>query len=291
LEAIYYLIVIIFISSLINSTFGFGFALVSMPFLSLVFELSILGPLVPLLFLAGSTIIVLRNWKLIEFRSTFLIVSTAMLFIPVGVYLGKYGNEILIKSILGLFIIVFAISNLLLSWMSQIKQTLGQIKIDLENLSRQKNLRIVGFSSLLQKTRKKKKSKVAIFFSSKKDQLAPFFGLLSGIFGGAYNITGPPIVMYGTLKKWPPKTFRVTLQFCFLLLTLIIIVSHITMKSYQNPLIFTYFLYAFPSMIIAVPFGRKINSMISRPEDFNKYVYCLLLISGLVLLLKTYSFL
>ena len=38
------------------------------------------------------------------------------------------------------------------------------------------------------------------------------FGFFAGILGGAYNTNGPPVVIYGSLRKWSPATFRATLQ-------------------------------------------------------------------------------
>jgi len=287
LDVVYYLIVVIFLSSLINATFGFGFALISMPLLTLVIDLSILGPLIPLLFLAGSAIIVIRNWRQVQFRSTLTIVATAMVVIPVGVYLGKYGDGRLIKSMLGIAIILFAVHNLLLA-----KRRPFRILHLIPNnrffafLLGRNVFKIAAPLSTKKRIRRKQRIGVPQPPRLKNDQFAPVFGVLAGLFGGAYNITGPPIVIYGTLRNWSPQTFRATLQFCFLLLTLIIIASHLSMGSYQNPLIFTYFLYAFPSMIMAVPLGRKINNAIKSPEAFNKYVYILMLLSGLVLFYK-----
>ena len=163
LGVIYYLIVIIFLSSLINSTFGFGFALVSMPILSLVFDLSILGPLIPLLFLVGSMIIVIRNWKLIQFKSTFIIVFTAMIFIPIGVYLGKYGDGRMIKAILGISIILFALYNLLLPKIPHLKRSLIQEYSTFANIIRSRRLNIVGFSTRPIKRRKRPKKKLKGF--------------------------------------------------------------------------------------------------------------------------------
>ena len=36
-------------------------------------------------------------------------------------------------------------------------------------------------------------------------------GLIAGILGGAYNTNGPPVVIYGMLRRWDPEKFRATL--------------------------------------------------------------------------------
>ena len=225
-----------------------------------------------------------RGWKLIQFKSTLIIVAAAMLFIPVGVYMGKYGDGALIKSILGISIILFALYNLVLPKIPHLKLRLIQNRRILNNIFARKTLKVAEIPAA--PIKQKEPTTVLQSPKLKNDKFAPIFGLLSGLFGGAFNITGPPIVIYGTLRKWPPQTFRVTLQFCFLLLALVVILSHISMGSYENPLVFTYFLYAFPAMLIAVPLGKRINNAITNPQDFNKYVYLLMLASGIVLLLK-----
>src|SRR5436190_1989907 len=46
----------------------------------------------------------------------------------------------------------------------------------------------------------------------RNDRAAWFFGFLAGIFGGAYGMNGPPLVIYGSLRRWTPEQFRATLQ-------------------------------------------------------------------------------
>jgi uncharacterized protein len=48
------------------------------------------------------------------------------------------------------------------------------------------------------------------------DRTAPMFGFAAGIMGGAYGMNGPAIAMFGTLRRWPAREFRATLQAYFL---------------------------------------------------------------------------
>ena len=52
-------------------------------------------------------------------------------------------------------------------------------------------------------------------------------GLLSGALGGAFNTNGPPIVVYGSLKRWSPEVFRATLQANFLTAAFFIALGHV----------------------------------------------------------------
>ena len=53
------------------------------------------------------------------------------------------------------------------------------------------------------------------------DRLAPLFGFAAGILGGAYGMNGPPLVVYGVLRRWQPAQFRATLQGYFLIASMV----------------------------------------------------------------------
>lgn len=41
-------------------------------------------------------------------------------------------------------------------------------------------------------------------------------GFVAGVFGGAYGMNGPPLVIYGAMRRWSAQHFRATLQGYFL---------------------------------------------------------------------------
>lgn len=41
-------------------------------------------------------------------------------------------------------------------------------------------------------------------------------GFLAGMLGGAYNTFGPPLIIYGQAREWPPDEFRANLQTLFM---------------------------------------------------------------------------
>ncbi len=53
-------------------------------------------------------------------------------------------------------------------------------------------------------------------FELANDRFAWLFGFLAGILGGAYGMNGPPLAVYGSLRRWAPANFRATLQGYFL---------------------------------------------------------------------------
>jgi uncharacterized membrane protein YfcA len=109
-----------------------------------------------------------------------------------------------------------------------------------------------------------------------------FSGFLAGILGGAYGMNGPPLVLYGSLRKWSPQHFRATLQAYFLP------ASVLGMLGYWSAGLWTAtvtreFVLALPVMLPAVFLGREINRRFSG-ETFVKYVYGGLLLIGWLLL-------
>ncbi|UCG26994.1 MAG: sulfite exporter TauE/SafE family protein [Bacteroidales bacterium] len=117
----------------------------------------------------------------------------------------------------------------------------------------------------------------------KTDRFAIFFGFLGGILGGAYNTNGPPVIFYGTLRKWDPGHFRATLQGYFLPTGVGIMAGHI-LAGLWTPVVIRYYLLALPVAIAAIIVGNFLNRRIPG-EQFIKYVYVLLIALGLVLIL------
>jgi uncharacterized membrane protein YfcA len=122
-----------------------------------------------------------------------------------------------------------------------------------------------------------------IYFQTEKPAFV--FGFFAGILGGAYNTNGPLAVIYGTLKRWDPESFRATLQGYFLPTSLAILLGHGLGGLWNEQIIRTY-LYALPLVFLAVFLGGRINRVLS-PQRFVRYIYFLLIALGLLLLWQT----
>lgn len=97
---------------------------------------------------------------------------------------------------------------------------------------------------------------------------------------GAYGLNGPPLVIYGNLRQWDSKGFRVTLQAYFLvagIISLLIYGYKGLLTSEVNEL----FLYALISTVPAIFLGRFLNHKLS--SSFYKYVFIGLIIIGSIL--------
>ncbi len=104
--------IILFISSFIRSTFGFGDALVAMPLLSLVMGLRSATPLVALIASTIALTILLRNWTRVDIRSAWRLVVSSLMGIPIGLILLKGTYDNLLKSLLALLLIAYGLYSL-----------------------------------------------------------------------------------------------------------------------------------------------------------------------------------
>lgn len=109
----FYVLLIIFIATLVRSTFGFGESLIAVPLLILIIPIEIAVPLSVLISIFVAAIVVVQDRKQIHFMSAKWLILFAVLGIPIGLYLLIHGNEHMIKTILGSLIIVYALYSLL----------------------------------------------------------------------------------------------------------------------------------------------------------------------------------
>lgn len=121
-------------------------------------------------------------------------------------------------------------------------------------------------------------------FRLKNDHKAWLFtcGFLSGILGGAYGLNGPPLVLYGNMRRWTAKHFRATLQAYFLPASLFGLLGF-WYKGLLNSTVMYYFLISIPVVIPAIFLGRYLNHQL-KDGSFLKAVYIGLIGIGVLLL-------
>lgn len=110
------------------------------------------------------------------------------------------------------------------------------------------------------------------------------FGVLSGIFSGAYNSGGPLIVMYLQARGYPPDTFRANLQTAFITGTMLVISGHVLRGTFTEVVI-EYYLLSLPAVILGFAVGFLLAQRI-QPVIFRRMVLALLAVLGLQLLLR-----
>jgi len=103
---------IIFFSTLVRSTFGFGNALVAMPLLALLIGVKGATPLVALIGLAISLIMLIREWRELIWKDTLVLLISSLAGLPLGLLLLINFPENIVRLILGIILIGFGIYNL-----------------------------------------------------------------------------------------------------------------------------------------------------------------------------------
>src|SRR5581483_11251486 len=119
----------------------------------------------------------------------------------------------------------------------------------------------------------------------KNDRFAWLFGFGAGVLGGAYGMNGPPLVIYGSLRKWSPQHFRATLQGYFLPASLAGLGGY-WLAGLWTPGVSRFYLLSLPFVVLATLIGRAINGRLTAYR-FVLYLHCGLLAIGLMLLSQT----
>ena len=233
-------LLIILVSTLVRSIFGFGNALVAMPLLAMTpIGMKTATPLIALIATSLALVILVKDWRIIDLRSTWRLLAATIPGIPLGLILLKGSYENTGKIILALIVVGFSLYCL--------------------------------FRPRL--------------FALRREWAAYPFGFLAGILGGAYNSNGPPIVIYGTLRRWPPDHFRANLQGYFLPSNVIIIAGH-GMGGLWTPSVGWYFLLSLPLILLSIWIGNRLNRTIPQGH-FDRYIHIILVLVGALLFVQT----
>lgn len=108
------------------------------------------------------------------------------------------------------------------------------------------------------------------------------FGFLAGILSGAYNTSGPPIVIYGSCRHWPPAEFKSNLQGFFLVNSITVIIGHALNHGFTEA-VWGGFLIALPALAVGLVTGFWLDRFID-PTLFRKLVLVVLALLGLRLI-------
>jgi hypothetical protein len=109
-------------------------------------------------------------------------------------------------------------------------------------------------------------------------------GFCAGVLGGAFGMNGPPLAIYGAMRRWSAQHFRATLQGYFLPASLIGMAGY-WMAGLWVSSITHYYLLSLPSILPAIFVGRLVNHRL-RGDAFLKYVHFGLLFTGAALFIQ-----
>lgn len=233
-------VAIMSMAGFVRGAFGFADALLAMPLLVLVMPVTAAAPLMAMIALLIALVILGREWRALEFRSTAVLIMFGLAGIPMGVRALDVVDASVVKTILGVVVILFSTWSL---W-----------KPD-------------GFRLQTSRT-------------------APVFGLLAGILGGAYNTSGPPLVIYAALQRWPVEKFRAMMQaYCLFSSTMILAAhglrGHITAQTFEQ------FLWSAPFSVAMTLVGLRVTRRL-RQAHFIRLVHFILILLGVNLIASSW---
>ena len=170
-------LLIVFLATVIRSAFGFGEALIAVPLLVLIIPVGIAAPVAVLLSITIAAIVVVQDWRKIHVRST---------------------GWLLLPTFLGLFLSALRFIDVAATSTLHYQNRAGDPDYCI--------LRLLNSGPEAARTAQRQPC-VAYW--------APA-GFLAGVLGGAYGMNGPPLVVYGAMRRWSPQHIRATLQGYFL---------------------------------------------------------------------------
>lgn len=217
----------------VQSSIGFGFAIVALPFLVMILPLQ---QSVAILSVLGTCCYIQNTYKLrahIDFKIVYVPLIASIVGRIIGMQFLMGAKAEYIKILLGFSFIVIAI--------------------------------YFAFY----------KSRIKVKYTVKNGLI---FGFISGIFGGMFNISGPPIVLYYMAGNLPKEKYMANLQLYFALATAFSVILHI---SYGNVTLSTLSFSAIGLLGVAAgsAFGLKVFHKMNV-NAFNSAVYIFLALSG-----------
>ncbi len=111
---------------------------------------------------------------------------------------------------------------------------------------------------------------------------AMLFGFIAGTLGGAYNTSGPPVIIYGSCRRWPPAEFKSNLQGFFLVIGITVIFTHFLSGNF-TPIVWYNFFIAVPAILLALFVGFRLDKYIDL-HRFRNIVLIALVILGIGLI-------
>lgn len=104
------------------------------------------------------------------------------------------------------------------------------------------------------------------------------FGFTGGLLGGAYNTSGPPVVVYGNCRRWSPQEFKSNLSGYFLVNSVMVVSTHWLGGNFTTD-VTSHFLPALPALFLGFLLGQGMDGWLN-PELFRKIVLVLMVVMG-----------
>ena len=233
-----FLLPIVALAYIMRGITGFGSALIAVPLLAFSLPLNIVVPLIILLDYIATVGHGIHQRKFIQWSYIFPLLPSMLFGIICALYIFSEFKLENIKSVLGIFILLYALYNLTINKPHQHPSRLWSIPA----------------------------------------------GFLGGTVGTLFGTGGPFHVIYLQLQGLDKTTFRATLTSIFFVDGGLRLIGFTFSGHYQEKTLILA-LFSLPVMIISLYIGEHIHTNI-QPRTFQKAISCLLIVSGIGLLLS-----
>ena len=228
---VFVLLVLLF-SSIFQATFGFGIALIALPFLVNLMPLENIAPLLALVSLTIALPIVVQKRREVNVGLIKRLLVSAVVGVPLGIYLLTSLDPKIVKVALGCTVLV---------------------------------------ASLL-----------GLFALPKDWKISPGaaypFGFTAGVLGGAYNLSGTPLVLFMNLSHLDTQAFRASLHFFSVSLNVFVVFGYVVSGNFA-PEILRFYLFSVPIVAFSLFSGNYLAKRF-RSERYRTVIYGLLLVSA-----------
>ncbi|MFO0754379.1 MAG: sulfite exporter TauE/SafE family protein [Thermodesulfovibrionales bacterium] len=228
---------VIFLASLLQGVFGFAFMLIALPLLSFFLSMKVAVPLLSFFLALLSGILAFQLRGRFDHRGVIPLLIGGAAGIPAGIFFLLAFNDALIKTILGIVLIVYSAYSLFL---------------------KRAPFTFPGWAGYL-------------------------FGFFAGALGGAFNITGPPVVFYLSAREGSKTDIIGSLNLFFCITSVLVLALHAAVGNITYEITVT-FLELVPAMLAGMMTGGSILNKMNEGV-YRKGLFLLLLIMGAMLLL------
>jgi uncharacterized protein len=109
-------------------------------------------------------------------------------------------------------------------------------------------------------------------------------GFLAGLLGQAFGMSGPPLIIYGAMRRWTAACFRATGQGFFLPSCIVMMVGF-RLGGQWDWTVTSFYLYSLPAAVLSVAIGRIANRRLQK-QAFHRYLYMAVAVIAAVLLFQ-----
>jgi len=174
-----------------HTAMGFGSAIIAMPLLSLMLPVAVAAPAQTLVAIGIVGTVLYINRQELHVREAFTLIAAGAAGLPAGLLLIHFGAPAIVTTILGVSLAGYAVFALFIE------------------------------------PRLPAKPDAAVDETRELHRWGSYFaGFCAGTMGAAYATNGPPVVVYGAIRRWPKPRFRSILQTFFLVNNILIACGH-----------------------------------------------------------------